>query len=221
MLADHHGNVVHLGERECSIQRRHQKLVEDSTALTDGASWWTRQGPCSPGPSSSSWTPAGGSTSSRRTPPPGRARDHRDGDRHRHREGAGRNPQLGERLPFEQSELTFTGHAIECRVNAEDPETFVPSPGRPGGCAMPGGPGVRNRHGGPLGLRRRKCTLLRFADRQGDGLRPRRQEAMARMRRTLEMTVIEGIKTTVPLHLKIMNNPNLHHQPFPRPSWIE
>jgi acetyl-CoA carboxylase biotin carboxylase subunit len=110
----------------------------------------------------------------------------------------------GERLGFKQSEVTFTGHAIECRINAEDPETFAPSPGVIHAFSVPGGPGVRiDTAAHP------ECTISPYYDSMIAKIIVHgrdRQEAIARMRRTLEMTVIEGIKTTVPVQLKIIND---------------
>jgi acetyl-CoA carboxylase biotin carboxylase subunit len=112
----------------------------------------------------------------------------------------------GERLSFKQSEVTFTGHAIECRVNAEDPDTFVPSPGTIHAFSVPGGPGVRIDTAAHT-----ECTIPPYYDSliakvivHGRD----RQEAIARMRRTLEMTVIEGIRTSIPLHLRILADPD-------------
>jgi acetyl-CoA carboxylase biotin carboxylase subunit len=109
----------------------------------------------------------------------------------------------GERLSFKQSDVTFTGHSIECRVNAEDPETFAPSPGVIHAFSVPGGPGVRIDT-----FAHADCTVSPYYDSLIAKIVVHgrdRQEAIARMRRTLEMTVIEGIKTSVPLHLKILN----------------
>ena len=108
----------------------------------------------------------------------------------------------GNRLSFRQSEVTFTGHSIECRINAEDPETFAPSPGEVRTFSKPGGPGVRIDTAAHS-----QCTISPYYDsliaklivHGGD-----RAEAIARMRRSLDMTIIEGIKTTVPLHLRIL-----------------
>jgi acetyl-CoA carboxylase biotin carboxylase subunit len=108
----------------------------------------------------------------------------------------------GERLGVKQSEITFSGHAIECRVNAECPETFVPSPGRIHAFSMPGGPGLRVDTA---------MYAEAFVPPYYDSMIAKvmahgrdRQEAIARMRRALEMTVIEGIKTSIPLHLRIL-----------------
>ena len=112
----------------------------------------------------------------------------------------------GERLSFKQSDVTFTGHAIECRVNAEDPETFAPSPGVIHAFSVPGGPGVRVDT-----FAHSECTVSPYYDSMIAKIIVHgrdRQEAIARMRRTLEMTVIEGIKTSIPLHLKILNDPD-------------
>ena len=112
----------------------------------------------------------------------------------------------GERLGLKQSDITFTGHSIECRVNAEDPETFVPSPGVIHVFSVPGGPGVRVET-----LAHSDCTISPYYDSLIAKIIVHgrdRQEAIARMRRTLEMTVIEGIKTSIPLHLKILNDPD-------------
>jgi acetyl-CoA carboxylase biotin carboxylase subunit len=112
----------------------------------------------------------------------------------------------GERLPFKQSEITFSGHSIECRINAEDPETFVPSPGLIHAFSVPGGPGVRVET-----LAHPECTITPYYDSMIAKIIVHgrdRQEAIARMRRTLEMTVIDGIKTSIPLHLKILSDPD-------------
>jgi acetyl-CoA carboxylase biotin carboxylase subunit len=112
----------------------------------------------------------------------------------------------GQRLSFRQGDITFTGHSIECRVNAEDPETFAPSPGLIHAFNIPGGPGVRVDS-----FAHSECTISPYYDSMIAKIIVHgrdRQEAVARMRRTLEMTVIEGIKTSVSLHLKILNDPD-------------
>jgi acetyl-CoA carboxylase biotin carboxylase subunit len=112
----------------------------------------------------------------------------------------------GERLSFKQGDVTFTGHAIECRINAEDPVTFAPSPGVIHAFSVPGGPGVRVDT-----FAHSECTIPPYYDSMIAKIIVHgrdRQEAIARMRRTLEMTVIEGIKTSIPMHLKILADPD-------------
>jgi acetyl-CoA carboxylase, biotin carboxylase subunit len=112
----------------------------------------------------------------------------------------------GEKLSLKQGEVTFTGHSIECRINAEDPETFVPSPGVIHVFSVPGGPGVRVET-----LAHADCTISPYYDSMIAKIIVHgrdRSEAIARMRRVLEMTVIEGIKTTIPLHLRVMSDPD-------------
>jgi len=112
----------------------------------------------------------------------------------------------GERLSFKQSEVTFTGHAIECRINAEDPVRFTPSPGTIDVFSLPGGPGVRIDTAAHT-----DCVIPPYYDSMIAKVIAHgrdRNEAIARMRRALEMSVIEGIKTTIPLHLKILNDPD-------------
>ena len=112
----------------------------------------------------------------------------------------------GERLSFKQGDVTFTGHSIECRINAEDPETFAPSPGVIRAFSVPGGPGVRVDT-----FAHSECTVSPYYDSLIAKIicwGRDRNEAIARMRRTLEMTVVEGIKTTIPMHLKILQEPD-------------
>src|SRR3954467_4734161 len=217
ILGDHHGNVVHLGERECSIQRRHQKLLEESPspALTDKVR--RRMGSLVVDAARAvQYTNAGtfeflmdkdgrfyfmeANTRLQVEHPVTEMVTGIDIVKEQIRIAA------GERLSFKQSEVTFTGHSIECRVNAEDPETFVPSPGVIHAFSVPGGPGVRVETAAHS-----ECTISPYYDSMIAKIIVHgrdRQEAIARMRRTLEMTVIEGIKTTVPLQLKIIGDPD-------------
>jgi len=112
----------------------------------------------------------------------------------------------GERLAYKQSDVTFTGHAIECRVNAEDPDTFVPSPGQIHAFSVQGGPGVRVDT-----FAHADCTISPYYDSMIAKVIAHgrdRQEATARMKRALEVMGIEGIKTTIPLHLRILAEPD-------------
>ena len=101
-----------------------------------------------------------------------------------------------------QSEITFTGHAIECRVNAEDPDTFRPSPGVIHAFSVPGGPACASTPARTPSAPFRPTTTRWWPKVIVHG-RDRRR-AIARMRRTLEMTVIEGISTSIPLHLRVL-----------------
>jgi acetyl-CoA carboxylase biotin carboxylase subunit len=214
IIGDHHGNVVHLGERECSIQRRHQKLIEESPspALSDKVR--KKMGSIVVDAAKAvQYTNAGTfeflmdgegrfyymetNTRLQVEHPVTEMVTGIDIVKEQIRIAA------GERLSFKQSEITFTGHSIECRVNAEDPETFAPSPGTIHAFSVPGGPGVRIDT-----FAHAECTVPPYYDSMIAKIIVHgrdRQEAIARMRRTLDMTVIEGIRTTVPLHQKILN----------------
>jgi acetyl-CoA carboxylase biotin carboxylase subunit len=111
----------------------------------------------------------------------------------------------GEHLGYTQDDLQIVGHAIECRINAEDPETFAPSPGRITAFNLPGGPGVRVDtyvYAGYLVPSFYDSMIAKVIVHART-----RDLAIARMKRALEAMVIEGIKTTIPLHLKIMDDP--------------
>ncbi len=217
ILADQYGSVVHLGERECSIQRRHQKLIEESPspALTDKmrrkmgsividaakAVQYTNAGTfeflMDPG---GSFYFMEANTRLQVEHPVTEMVTGIDIVKEQIRIAA------GERLSFKQGDVTFTGHSMECRVNAEDPETFVPSPGVIHVFSVPGGPGVRVET-----FVHSECTVSPYYDSMIAKIVVHgrdRQEAIARMRRALEMTVIEGIKTSIPLHLRILNDPD-------------
>jgi acetyl-CoA carboxylase, biotin carboxylase subunit len=214
IIGDHHGNVVHLGERECSIQRRHQKLLEESPSPALSDKIRKKMGSIVVDAAKAvQYTNAG------------TFEFLMDGDGRFYYMETNTRLQVehpvtemvtgidivkeqiriaaGERLSFKQSEVTFTGHSIECRVNAEDPETFAPSPGTIHTFSVPGGPGVRVDT-----FAHAECTVPPYYDSMIAKIIVHgrdRQEAIARMRRTLDMTVIEGIRTSVPLHLKILN----------------
>src|SRR5215208_264147 len=215
ILGDHHGTVVHLGERECSIQRRHQKLIEESPSPALSDKLRRRMGGIVIDAAKAvQYTNAG--TFEFLMDPDGRFYFMEANTRLQVEHPVTEmvtgvdivKEQIriaaGERLSFKQSEVTFTGHSIECRINAEDPETFVPSPGVIHAFSLPGGPGVRIDTAAHS-----ECTITPYYDSliakvivHGRD----RQEAIARMRRTLEMFVVEGIQTSVPLHLKIIND---------------
>jgi acetyl-CoA carboxylase biotin carboxylase subunit len=215
VIGDHHGNVIHLGERECSIQRRHQKLLEESPSVAVTDKIRRKMGSLvADAARAVQYTNAGTfeflmddkgnfffmevNTRIQVEHPVTEMVTGIDIVKEQLRIAA------GERLSLKQSEVTFTGHAIECRVNAEDPETFVPSPGVIHAFSFPGGPGVRVDTAAHS-----ECTISPYYDSMIAKVIAHgrdRQEAVARMKRTLEMAVIEGIRTTIPLHLKILND---------------
>jgi acetyl-CoA carboxylase biotin carboxylase subunit len=216
VLGDHYGSVVHLGERECSIQRRHQKLIEESPSPALSEKMRRRMGGIVIDAAKAvQYTNAG--TFEFLMDPDGRFYFMEANTRLQVEHPVTEmvtgvdivKEQIriaaGERLSFKQGEVTFTGHSIECRVNAEDPETFVPSPGVIHVFSAPGGPGVRVDT-----LAHSECIVSPYYDSLIAKIivhgRDRR-EAIARMRRTLEMTVVEGIKTSIPLHLRILGDP--------------
>jgi acetyl-CoA carboxylase, biotin carboxylase subunit len=217
VLGDQHGSVIHLGERECSIQRRHQKLVEESPSPALSEKMRRRMGGIVIDAAKAvQYTNAG--TFEFLMDPEGRFYFMEANTRLQVEHPVTEmvtgidivKEQIriaaGERLAFKQHDVTFTGHSIECRVNAEDPETFVPSPGIISVFCVPGGPGVRVET-----FAHSDCTVSPYYDSMVAKLIVHgrdRQEAIARMRRTLEMTVIEGIKTTIPLHLRILSDPD-------------
>jgi acetyl-CoA carboxylase biotin carboxylase subunit len=216
VLGDHHGSVVHLGERECSVQRRHQKLIEESPSPALSEKMRRKMGGVVIDAAKAvQYTNAG--TFEFLMGPDGRFYFMEANTRLQVEHPVTEmitgvdivKEQIriaaGERLSFKQSEVTFTGHSIECRVNAEDPDTFVPSPGLIHVFSAPGGPGVRVETSAHS-----DCTISPYYDSMIAKIIVHgrdRQEAIARMRRALEMTVIEGIKTTIPLHLRILNDP--------------
>ncbi|MCE9548681.1 MAG: acetyl-CoA carboxylase biotin carboxylase subunit, partial [Planctomycetia bacterium] len=214
ILADHHGNTVHLFERDCSVQRRHQKLIEESPAshlLPE-----TRQAMCEAAVRlvrSANYTNAG--TVEFIVDASGNfyfievnARIQVEHPVSEMVTGidlikAQIRIASGEPLPFTQADIKCQGVAIECRINAEDPaRKFQPSPGKIQQLLVPGGFGVRFDSHSHTGY-----TVSPYYDSMIGKLivhQPTRAEAIACMRRALQELRIEGIKTTVPLHLEIL-----------------
>ena len=217
VLGDNYGAVVHLGERECSIQRRHQKLIEESPS--PAVSYELRQemgrvaveackriGYSNAGTIEFLLDEDGSfyfmemNTRIQVEHPVTEMVTVSDLVAAQIRIAA------GEELNQTQDQLIFVGHAIECRVNAEDPLTFTPSPGRITTLNLPSGAGIRVDTAIYDGY---------FVPPYYDSLIAKvvvhsrtRERAIARMRRALESMVVEGVKTTIPLHLKILNDPD-------------
>jgi acetyl-CoA carboxylase biotin carboxylase subunit len=216
ILADNHGNAVHLWERDCSMQRRHQKLVEESPSPVLKQS--IREKLCE---SAVRLVKAAGYTNA------GTVEFLVDKDQNFYILEVNARIQVehpvteqvtgidlikeqiriasGEPLAFRQKDIQQNGHAIECRINAEDPaRNFAPSPGTILEMRMPGGPGVRIDSHAYAGYR----IPPNYDSMIGKLIvhRPTRAEAIASMKRALSEFHISPIKTTIPLHLQIMDN---------------
>jgi acetyl-CoA carboxylase biotin carboxylase subunit len=216
VLGDRHGRVVHLGERECSVQRRHQKLIEESpsVAMDDEAresmgarvvAALEKIGYSGAG-TVEFLRDSGGNfyflemnTRIQVEHPVTESVTGVDLIKAQIRLAA------GEKLEDVVPRVAYRGHAIECRINAEDPETFAPSPGRISAFHPPGGHGVRvdtAMYSDAVVPPYYDSLIAKLIVRAPD-----RAEAISRMRRALEMFVIEGVKTTIPLHRRIMDDP--------------
>jgi acetyl-CoA carboxylase biotin carboxylase subunit len=219
VLADQYGATVHLGERECSIQRRHQKLIEESPSVAITPRLRKKMGKIV--------VDAAKAVSYRNA---GTFEFLLDKEGRYYFLEANTRLQVehpvtemvtgldivklqiriavGDRLGFKQSDIQMQGHAIECRVNAESPNTFVPSPGVIGTFNVLGGPGVRIDT-----FAHADCTVSPLYDSLVAKIIAHgrdRDESIARMRRTLGMAVVTGIETTIPLHLDILADAGFH-----------
>jgi acetyl-CoA carboxylase biotin carboxylase subunit len=217
VLGDQHGHVMHLGERECSIQRRHQKLIEESpsSALSPErrqelgelvVSALKRVGYSGAGTVELLMDEDGSfyfiemNARIQVEHPVTEMVTNVDLIKSQVRLAA------GEGLELVVGQVASGGHSIECRINAEDPETFVPSPGRITVFQQPGGTGVRvdsAAYADAVIPPHYDSLVAKLICRGRD-----RTESLARMRRALEMFVIEGIKTTIPLHRRILSDPD-------------
>ena len=223
VLADEHGNVIHLGERECTIQRRHQKLLEEAPSPVISRDLRDKMGAvavkaCQEIGYSSAGTfefllDEDGSfyfmemnTRIQVEHPVTEMVTLADIVRNQIMIATGEN------LDYRQEEVQIAGHSIECRINAEDPVKFTPSPGRITAFNIPGGPGVRVDTAVYPGY-----VVPPYYDSMIAKLivhARTRPLAIARMQRALEMMVVEGIKTTIPLHQKIMADPKFQAGEF-------
>ncbi|HNV04358.1 MAG TPA: acetyl-CoA carboxylase biotin carboxylase subunit [Vicinamibacterales bacterium] len=217
VFGDHSGRVVHLGERECSIQRRHQKIIEEapSPALSERAR--RKMGALVVQAAREvRYTNAG--TFEFLLDAQGRFYFMEANTRLQVEHGVTElvtgvdlvkeqiRVAAGARLSFSQGDLSWRGHAIECRVNAEDPETFAPSPGVISALSLPGGPGIRVDT-----ALHADATVTPYYDSMVAKIMAHgrdRREALARMARALDMTVVEGIKTSIPLQRRVLADPD-------------
>jgi acetyl-CoA carboxylase biotin carboxylase subunit len=223
VLADDHGNCIHLGERECTIQRRHQKLLEEAPSPAITPEQRERMGAVAVKACKEiGYTSAGtfeflldedGSfyfmemnTRIQVEHPVTEMVTLADIVRNQICIAA------GDDLGYVQSDLQIVGHSIECRINAEDPVKFTPSPGRITAFNIPGGPGVRVDTAVYPGY-----VVPPYYDSMIAKLivhARTRPLAIARMQRALEVMVVEGIKTTIPLHQRIMADKKFQNGDF-------
>ncbi|HEX7996788.1 MAG TPA: acetyl-CoA carboxylase biotin carboxylase subunit [Pyrinomonadaceae bacterium] len=223
VLADEHGECIHLGERECTIQRRHQKLLEEAPSPALSPELREQMGAAAVAACKRIGYSSAGTfeflldederfyfmemnTRIQVEHPVTEMVTLADIVRNQIRIAE------GEPLGYTQEDVLIVGHAIECRINAEHPETFVPSPGLITAFNLPGGPGVRVDTAAYPGY-----VVPPFYDSMIAKVivhARTRELAIARMRRALEAMVVEGIRTTIPLHLKIMNDPKFQAGEF-------
>jgi len=212
VIADNHGNVVHLGERDCSLQRRHQKLLEEAPSPALNLEQRNKIGETVTKAIAKIGYRSVGTIEFL----------YEDGEFY----FIEMNTRLqvehpitemivgmdivremirvsdGAPLGFTQDDINFSGHSIECRVNAEDPETFMPSPGMIGDYHAPGGLGVRVDSGLYSGymVQPHYDSMISKLIVHGTN----RNECLMRLRRALDEYVIDGIKTSIPLHRRLM-----------------
>jgi acetyl-CoA carboxylase, biotin carboxylase subunit len=218
ILGDSHGNIVHCWDRDCTLQRRHQKLVEESPASTLPLNVRTRLGEAAVRLARSVGYVNAGTceflvdSNNNFYFIEVNARIQVEHPVTEMVTGIDLVQQqiriaAGESLPFRQKDVTIRGHSIECRINSEDPDhDFRPSPGKITGLRVPGGPGVRWDSHIQAGY-----SVPPYYDSLLGKLivhAPTRLEALGRMRRALDELVIEGVQTTIPLHRRIIRNPD-------------
>jgi acetyl-CoA carboxylase, biotin carboxylase subunit len=216
VLGDRHENIIHLGERECSLQRRHQKVLEESPSPVIDAATRQRIG----AQVVEALKKVGYSSA-------GTVEFLRDDSGNLYFIEMNARIQVehpvtemvtavdlvksqirlaaGEMLNDVVGDFQFRGHAIECRINAEDPDTFTPSAGRITAFRVPGGPGIRVDtavHADAVIPPYYDSLIAKIIAHGHD-----RAEAIARMNRGLEGFIVEGIKTTIPLHKRILASP--------------
>jgi len=216
VMADEQGNAIHLGERDCSMQRRHQKIIEEAPAPGLGKNTRNRMGElCAQACRDIKYRGAGTfeflyengefyfiemNTRLQVEHPVTEFITGVDIVREQ------LNIAAGLPLSYQQKDIRFTGHAMECRINAEDPDTFMPSPGTIVRYHAPGGPGVRvdthiySGYNVPPYYDSLIGKLITYSDM--------RDSTMNRMLIALDEMIVDGIKTNIPLHQRLLNDAN-------------
>jgi len=230
ILADKHGNVIHLGERDCSIQRKHQKLIEETPSPKINSSMRDQLGQAAIKAAKSCGYYSAGTVEFLM-------------DKNKNFYFIEMNTRIqvehpiteeitgldlikeqikianGDSLELKQEDIQFRGHAIECRINAEDPDrNFMPNPGKIQNLIFPGGKGIRVDSAVYNGYQ-----IPPFYDSNIGKLivhAPTRLEAIEKMKRALDEIHIDGVKTTIKLHKKILNNQDFVNGNF-NTSFIE
>jgi len=217
IIADTKGNILHLGERDCSILRRQQNLIEESPSPVASEKFRKKIGEYAVKAAQAlKYRNAG--TVEFIVEPDGNIYFMEINTRlqveHPVTEYVTGIDIVKEQiriaagllLEIKQPQVKFFGHAIECRINAEDPERFIPCPGKITFLALPGGPGVRVDTAAYNG-----CVIPSYYDSLIAKLivhGRNREEAIARMKRALDEFIVEGIKTTIPFHKRVLNDPD-------------
>lgn len=217
ILADSKGDVLHLGDRDCSIQRRHQKLIEESPSPVSTEKFRKKIGEYAV-KAAKAFKYRNAGTVEFIVDPEGNIffmeMNTRLQVEHPVTEYVSgvdivkEQIKLASGLPLElkQTKIKLSGHSIECRINAEDPERFIPCPGRITFLSLPGGPGVRvdtAAYNGCIIPSHYDSLVAKLIVHGKD-----RSEAIAKMKRALDEFIIEGIKTTIPFHKKVLNDPD-------------
>ncbi|OSZ68350.1 acetyl-CoA carboxylase biotin carboxylase subunit [Sphingomonas sp. IBVSS2] len=228
VFGDGNGNAIHLGERDCSLQRRHQKVLEEAPSPVLSAEERERIGGiCAKAMADMGYRGAGTieflwedgefyfiemNTRLQVEHPVTEAITGLDLVREQIRVAEGHG------LTLRQEDVVFRGHAIECRINAEDPRTFAPSPGLVKGYHAPGGMNVRVDSGLYAGYKVPPYYDSMIAKLIVYGTT--RQGALRRLRRALEEFVIDGMKTTIPLHQALLDDPEFQKGEYTI-KWLE
>ncbi|MEM7828423.1 MAG: ATP-grasp domain-containing protein, partial [Candidatus Aenigmatarchaeota archaeon] len=217
IMADRYGNIVHLGERDCTIQRRHQKILEEAPSPVVNEKLRIKMGEAAVSAARQvNYTNVG--TVEFLLTPKGEfyflEMNTRIQVEHPVTEMVTGidivKEQIriayGDRLRYRQKDIIIKGHAMECRINAEDPERFIPSPGIITKCYHPGGIGVRVDSHIMAGQK-----IPPYYDSLISKLivhAENRQSCISRMKRALGEYIIEGVKTNIPFHLKLLSDPD-------------